>query len=122
MFGVGPPGHHRDDQCLGVGTDAAGVALKPFRGPFGVAPVRARHVFGQRAVTRPTVAPRVCRNPAAVVEHLDRVSRCSRLHLLTEQGVRYGVKEVLDLDMIVDADAGETPLGILEVIVWQREH
>jgi len=27
LFGVRPPGHHRDDQRFGVWADAAGVAL-----------------------------------------------------------------------------------------------
>ena len=68
-------------------------------------------MLGQRAVTRPAIAPGVRGDPAAVVEHLDGVSRCPRVHLLAKQGMRHRVKEALDLDMIVYADAGEAGQG-----------
>jgi hypothetical protein len=44
------------------------------------------------------------------------------IDLLTEQRVRHRVEETLNLNMVVDADAGEAPLGILVVLLWQRLH
>jgi hypothetical protein len=36
--------------------------------------------------------------------------------------MRHRVEEPLDLDVIVDADAGEMPLGILEIILREPPH
>ena len=95
---------------------------KPLRAPFGVAPVRARHVIGQRAVPRTAVAPRMCRHPLAAVEHLDGARGGAGVDLFADQRMRHRVEEACDLDMIVDADAGEVPVGILVVLLWQGLH
>ena len=71
---------------------------------------------------RPAVAPRVGGDPFAPMEHLDRAGRGAGVHLLADQGVRHRVEEALALDMIVDADAGEMPLGILVILLRQRLH
>ena len=44
------------------------------------------------------------------------------IDLFTDQRVRHRVEETVDLNMVVDADAGEAPLSILVVLLWQRLH
>ena len=117
-----PARQHRQDQRLGVGADVTRLARKPLRRPFGIAPVRAGHVVGQRAVPRTAIAPRMARDPLAAVEHLDGARRGAGVDLLADQRVRHRVEETLDLNMVVDADAGEAPLGIFVVLLWQRLH
>ena len=56
------------------------------------------------------------------VEHLDRASRGTGVHLLTDQCVRHRVVKVLDLNVVINPDAGEAPLGILVVVLGQRLH
>src|SRR5450631_1877724 len=68
------------------------------------------------------VAPRVARHPLAAVEHFDGARRDAGIHLLADQRVRHRVEEALGLNMVVDADAGEAPLGILVVLLGQRLH
>jgi hypothetical protein len=46
------------------------------------------------------------------VEHLDRVRGDADIDLLADQGMRHRIKEAVDLDVIVEADAGQAPLGI----------
>ena len=112
-----PTGQHGEDQRLGVRPDVACLAVQALRRPFGIAPVRARHVLRQGAVPRSAVAPRMGGDAFAAVEHLDRARRGAGVHLLADQRVRHRVEEALDLDVIVDADAGEMPLGILVVVL-----
>ena len=117
-----PPGQHGDDQRLGVGTDRASLALEALGVPFGIQPVRARHVVGQGAMPWAAIAPGVCRNTLTAVEHLHRALGQPCLNLLADQGVRDGVEEPSDLDVIVDANPGKRPFGVLVIGVGQRSH
>ena len=49
----------------------------------------------------------------AAMEYLDGARRRAGIDLLAKQRVRHGIEEFVDLDMIVDADAGEAPFGVL---------
>jgi hypothetical protein len=61
-------------------------------------------------------------NTLTSVEHLDRALGQPCLDLLADQGVRDGIEEPGDLDMIIDADPGQDPFGILMIGVGQRPH
>ena len=117
-----PSGQHGDDQRLGVGTDRPSLALEAFGVPLGVEPVRARHVVGQGAVPWAAIASGVRGNALTAVEHLHRALGQPCLDLLADQTVRDGVEEPGGFDVIVDADPGKCPIGILVVGVGQRSH
>ena len=68
------------------------------------------------------VAPCMRGNAFAAMKYLNRPRRGAGGHLLADQRVRHRVEEALHLDVIVDADTGEVPLGIFEVILRQRLH
>ena len=104
------------DQRLGMRPDAARLAGKPFRVPLGVTPVRARHVVGVGTMTRPAIAPCMCRHPSAAVVHLDGARGGAGVDLFADQRMRHRIIKACDLDMIVNADTGEVPLGILIVL------
>lgn len=95
LLGMRPPGHHRDDQRLRGGPDAASVALQTLRRPLGVTPVCARHVFGLGTVPRAAIAPGVRRDALTAVEHLDRALRGGCVDLLADQAVRHSVDKPL---------------------------
>ena len=117
-----PAGQHSDDQPLGVRSDGTGLMPQPFRRPFAISPVCARHMLGLGAVSRSAVTPRMGGDAFAAVEHLDRAGRGTGVHLLADQGVRHRVEKALDLDVVINADAGEAPLGILVVLFGQWLH
>jgi hypothetical protein len=58
----------------------------------------------------------------ATVEHLDGALCRAGVDLLADQRVRHRVEKALHLDVVVDADAGEMPLGILEVVLGEFPH
>ena len=107
-----------------LGPIARALALEALGVPFGIQPVRARHVVGQCAMPWAAIAPGVCRNTLTAVEHLHRAlggQPC--LNLLADQGgLRDGVEEPSDLDVIVDANPGKRPFGVLVIGVGQRSH
>jgi hypothetical protein len=70
------------------------------------------HVRGVGAMAPAAIAPKVSGNALAAMEHLDRVRGDAEVDLLADQGVRHRTEEALDLDVIVEADARQTPLGI----------
>ena len=122
MFGVRPAGQHSDDQSFGVRADNTRLVLQSFRRPFAIAPMRARHVFGQGAVPRSGVTPDVRGDALAAVEDFDRADRGTGVHLFADQGVRHRVEETPHLDVVVDANPSELPFGILVVLLWQWLH
>ena len=122
LFRVRAARQNGQDQRLGVWPEVARLTGKPFRAPFGVAPVCARHVVRVGAMTRAAVTPRMSRNPSAVVEHLDGACSGAGIDLFADQRVRHRVIEARDLNMIVDADAGQPPFGILVVLLREILH
>jgi hypothetical protein len=57
------------------------------------------------------IAPSMSGNARAAMEHLDRARGDADIDLLADQGVRHRIAETRDLDVIVQADAGQLPLG-----------
>ena len=62
---------------------------------------------------RAAVASHISGYALAVMEYLDRPRRGPGVHLLADQAMRHGVEKALDFDVMVNADAGQMPLGIL---------
>jgi hypothetical protein len=80
------------------------------------------HVVRQRSVTRTAISAHRGRDPLATMEYLNGASSGASVHLLADQRVWHRVDETLYLDMIVNADPGELPFGILVILLWQRLH
>ena len=70
------------DQRRGVVADRGGLALDPLMRPVAVAPVRARHVIGDRGRPMRAQAAQMGGHQLAAVEDLHRLRRDARLHLL----------------------------------------
>jgi hypothetical protein len=68
----------------------------------------------------PPVAALVSCDPLAAVEDLDGAAGQAHVDLLADQGVRHGVEEAGGLDVIVEIDPGEPPLGVLVIVDRQR--
>ena len=122
LFGVRPAGQHGDDQALGVRSDAARLTLQALRRPFAISPVCARHMVGLGAMPRSAITPGMGGDAFAAVEYLDRSRGGAGVDLFADQGMRNGIEEALDFDVIVDADPREAPFGKLEVVLRKRLH
>ena len=53
------------------------------------------------------------RHPFALVQHFDDVRGEPHIKLVFHQGIGDGVIMPLDIDMVIDIDAGAFPLGVL---------
>lgn len=71
-----------------------------------------------RPMTRAAIAALMDGNALAAVEDLD-ACRCSQIDLLANEAVRYGIKEGLELDVVIRRNEGQTPLG--EFVVFARQ-
>jgi hypothetical protein len=111
LFGVRPVGEDGDDQPLSARANRLPPALEAFRRPFGVTAMGTGHLFGVGAMAPAAIAPDMSGNALATVEHLDRARGDADVDLLADQGVWHRIEETLDLDVIVQADASQLPLG-----------
>src|SRR5947209_1165394 len=82
-----------------------GPAAEPIRRPFGVAPVRTRHVLRRRAVLAADVAALVNCDALTTMEHLDHACGDAHLDFGADEGVRDRVEKVMDLDVIIERRA-----------------
>jgi hypothetical protein len=70
-------------------------------------------VLGIGAVAAPRMTTLVSRDPLAAMEDLDRAGREADIDLLADEGVRDRVEEARRLDVVIEVDTGEAPLGEL---------
>ncbi len=81
-------------------------------GPVVKLPVMAGHVVGDGDVGMRSADPGMGGDAVIPVEHLDRARRDADVDLFLQQPIGHGVEACVDLDVVVDADAGAAPLGV----------
>jgi hypothetical protein len=72
----------------------------------------ARHVIEVGAGAGTTIAALMNGDALRAVEYFDDAAGDAHLYLFLEQSVRHRIEEAVDLDVIVDVDAREAPLGV----------
>ena len=77
---------------------------------------------GLGAMPRSAITPGVGGDAFAAVEYFDGAGSGAGIHLLADQRMRHRIQKALNLDVVVDADAGDAPLGILIILLGQRLH
>lgn len=82
--------------------------------------MRARHVIGISAVPAAAITALVSCNTQTPMEQLDGPGGGANIDLLPDQAVWNGVEEAVDLDVIVDRDAGQELFRELIVGIRQR--
>ena len=91
---------------------SAGSALRP----LGIAPVRARHVIRIGAVPASAEAALMGGDALAAMECTRRCGWSAHVNLRADERVRHRVEEALGLDMIIEADPSQAPLGIFVIL------
>jgi len=109
LLGMRTVGEHGEHQRFGVDADRARPALEARRRPFGVATMCARHVFGIGVVPTAAIAALMRGDALGAIKHLHGAAGDAQINLSADQRMRHRVIEAIDLDVIVDPDAGETP-------------
>jgi len=111
-----------EDQSRELGrawADCRRIAKDPFDGPLGIAPMRARHVLGDGGVAAPPGAAQVHGDTLTFAEQLDGVSGDARIELLLDEPIRHRIVVSVDVDMVVEADPPDPPLGVFKGLVRQ---
>ncbi len=78
------------------------------------------HVDGIGGVAARRVVPQMGRDALATMEQLDGRGADPRVNDLKDEGVGDGVVVTVDLDVVVDVDAGDLPVAVDERLVGQR--
>ncbi|AQZ50701.1 hypothetical protein Mame_01336 [Martelella mediterranea DSM 17316] len=76
-------------------------------------------MVGDRTVAAPAIASLMDCYALAAEEYLDRSLRRADVDLLTDEAVRHGIKEAVELGMIVRRHAGKPPFGEFVVLAGQ---
>ena len=82
------------------------------RGPLGILLVGFGHVSGHRGMAAFQVRAPVTGHAFALVQQFDHVEGEPHIELLFDQRIGHGGVMALDLDMVIDIDAGAFPLGV----------
>src|SRR5215468_5209329 len=111
LFGMGPAFQEEFAQRGGCRPDAGRFLADTIDGPVGITAMTGRHVFGDGRVLVVAARSHVSSDPLTLDENLD--GACGKAHLDFGAGeaVRNAVVVIVDVNMIVDADAAQAPFG-----------
>src|SRR5258708_5582953 len=98
-------------QRRGGRPDRGGILADTLDGPAGVAPMTGRHVLRHGRVLVVAAHALMRGDPLTPVENLDGAGGEAHLDLGADEAMRDAVVMRLDLDVIVDADPTDPPLG-----------
>ena len=96
-----------------VGSDLAAPSDQPRRLPSLMGAMGSLHVRGIGGVSAFLVDAEVRRDPAMLVEDLDRRSAEADIDLPAQMRMRNAVQAAVRLDVVVDVDPGLAPLRVL---------
>src|SRR5271156_2649308 len=109
LLGMRPVSHDSLEEGRGGGTDPLAGRDQSSRRPLAVAAMCARHVIGNRGMAAPVGRTGVARDPATLVEDLDRLVSDAHIDEFSDEAVRGGIPMPVDLDVIVGRDAATLP-------------
>src|SRR5829696_8887111 len=92
-------------------SDRGGIALNAVDRPVCVTTMAGGHVLEHGGVLAVAAGPQMGGDPLALGEHLDGSPGHPRFDGLASEAIRHAVIMAVDIDMIIDADATDAPLG-----------
>src|ERR1700730_984633 len=98
-------------QHRGGRSDRGGTLADALDSPAGVAPMTGRHVFRHGRVLVVAAHALMRGDPLTLVENLNGAGGEADLDFGADEAMRNAVVMRLDLDVIVDADPADPPLG-----------
>src|SRR4030065_1224604 len=113
LFGAGSALDDSLNQSSGVRAGLFGPADESGGTPFGIGLVRRWHMFFDRGVLMGHKATGMVGHALAFAEGLHGVGRKPDFESFALQFTRHAVVVLVDFDMVVDADGGDLPLGVL---------
>ena len=120
LLGMRAVGQDRGHQRAGLGADPARPIRQARRRPLQVVLVRLGHVRGVRRMAAGRVVTGMRGDPLPLVETLDGRGGEPGVDDLVHERKRDGVVMPVELDVVVDVDAGRLPLAVDEGLGGQR--
>jgi len=109
LLGVFAGGEKRLHELGGVRANGLGPTGEAVGRPLLVLLMSGRHMFGEGGVPAEGIAAPVGSDPLVVEKDLDGAFGGADVDLFVDQGVRDAVVMMLELDVVVDVDAGFLP-------------
>ena len=120
LLGMRAVGEDGGDERRGLGADGLRPLDEARRRPLEMVLVGLGHVGGGGGVPARRVIAPMGGDALAAMEELDGRRADARVHDLVDQGVGDGVVVAVNLDVVVDVDAGDRPLAVDERLGRQR--
>src|SRR2546423_12724892 len=111
LFGMRPALQDQLAQRRGGRADRSGLAANALDRPVSVTPMARRHVLGDCGVPMVAAGAQMSSDPLTLQKDLNSARRQPHLDLAAGKAVRNAVEMALELDMVVDADPTNAPLG-----------
>src|SRR5205085_3660404 len=111
LFGMQPALQDQLAQRSGGRADRSGLAANALDRPVSVPPMARRHVLGHRGVPMVAAGPQMSSDPLALQKNFNRARRQPNLDFAAGKAVGHAVEMALELDMVVDANPANAPLG-----------
>src|SRR6266436_886973 len=92
-------------------ADAAGVLANALNSPAGVTTMTGGHVLRHGRVSAVAARTQMHGDPLAFDEDLDRARGQTCFDLGASEAVRHAVEVLVELDVVIDADTAQAPLG-----------
>ena len=92
-------------------TNTGGILANARDRPTSVAAVTGRYVLRHGSVSAVVARAQMRGNALALQEDLDRARRQPRLDLGAGKEIGHAVEVIVELDVVIDADATQAPLG-----------
>src|SRR3990170_4692720 len=121
LWGGPAPANNGFYQTSGVGTGLLAPADKPGRTPFRVFAMGRRHMFFEGGVPMGQIAPDMAGHPLSLSEDLHDVSSKPDVELLPLQFIGHAVVVIVDIDMVIDVDGSDLPLGVFVGFLYQGQ-
>jgi hypothetical protein len=111
LLRVGPALQDQLAQRGSSWADRSGLAANALDRPVSVTPMARRHVLGHGGVPMVAAGPQMSSDPLALEKDLNSARRQPNLDFAAGKAVGNAVEMALELDMVVDADPANAPLG-----------
>src|SRR3954452_10281668 len=111
LFGMRPALQDQLAQRGSSWADRSGLAANALDRPVGIASVARRHMLGHRGVPMVAAGTQMSSDPLTLQKDLNSARRQPHLDFAAGKTVRNAVEMVLELDMVIDADSANAPLG-----------
>ncbi len=121
LFGMSAAVDDGLNESSRMGTGLVRTADESVGAPFRIFAMGRRHMLFEGGVPMGQIASDMAGHALSLSQDLDGVSGKPDVELLPSQFIGHAVVVIVDIDMIIDVDGGDLPLGVLVGFLHQGQ-